>query len=340
MNVPRVQYEIIYNGKDITADIKQHVKSFSYTDKAQGEADELEIILEDVEGLWKNEFYPTKGDTVSAKIFDANGTLDCGIFTVDELSAEGGEDGDTFTIKALAAYITKPLRTRSNYAHENKTLREIANTVAAKHGLKLIGKIEEVRLERCTQYNETDLSFLKRLAFEFGYTFSIRAEQLIFASIYEIEDREAALTINRSEVISYSIQDKTNTTYQSATVKHHNPKTKKLHLYTYDETRPAYNGVKSDTLQLTVKAENQQQAMLKARAALYNKNSLQQEGTISMPGNIYAIAGNAIEFIGAGRASGRYYIHSSTHTVDPDGGYLTGTDIKRIGLVLKSKEKA
>jgi phage protein D len=339
MNVPQVQYEIIYNGKDITADIKPHVKKFTYTDKAQGEADEIEIVLEDVDGLWKNEWYPLKGDTVSAKIIDVNGTLDCGVFTVDELTSEGSEDGDTFTIKGVAAHVTKPLRTRNNFAHENKTLREIANTIAAKHGLKLTGTIEEIRLERLTQYNETDLSFLKRLAWEFGYTFSVRADQLIFTSVYEIEDREAALEINRNEIISFSIADKTNTTFKSATVKHHSPKRKKLFTYTYNETRPAFNGVRSDSLQLTVKAENQQQAMLKARAALYNANSLQQEGTVSMPGNIYAIAGNAAEFVGAGRCSGRYYIHGSTHTVDPDGGYTTDIEIKRIDLVLKSREK-
>lgn len=340
MNVPKVKYEIVYNGKNITENILRFVKAFTYTDKSQGEADEIEIILEDSEGLWSNDWYPVKGDTVTARIITINGVLECGTFTVDELSGSGGNDGSAFTLKAIAAAITKKLRTKNSYAHENKTLKSIASTIAAKHELKVVGKIDNVIIERITQYNETDLNFLRRLANDYGYTFSIRDSQMIFTNIYEIEDRQAALTINRNEIISYSISDKTNKTYHSATVMHHNKKKKKVFTYTYQENRPAYNGVNSDTLQLKIRAENQQQAMLKAKAALYNKNSLQQEGTIEMPGNIYAIAGNACEFIGVGRFSGRYYIHGSTHSVSPDNGYMTSLQIKRIGLVLKSKEKS
>jgi len=106
MNVPKVLYEVVYNGKNITQDILPHVISFSYSDKSQGEADELEITLEDSEKIWQNEWYPTKGDTVSSKIIDINGTLDCGTFTVDEITGNGSIEGDTFTIKALAVYNT------------------------------------------------------------------------------------------------------------------------------------------------------------------------------------------------------------------------------------------
>lgn len=340
MNVPIVRYDLIYNGKNITQSILQYVLSFTYTDKAQGEADELEISMEDVDGLWKNEWYPSKGDKVTARIITINGTLECGTFTVDELSGSGNSEGDMFTLKAIAAPITKALRTKNSYAHENKTLKAIANTIAAKHGLKVVGKIDNIIIDRVTQYRETDLNFLRRLASDYGFTFSIRDSQMIFTNIYEIEDRTAALTISKNELTAWQVSDKTNKTYQKATVAHHNPKKKKVFTYTYQENRPAYNGVTSETLHLKVRASNQQQAMLKAKAALYNHNSLQQEGTLEMPGNIYAIAGNACEVDGIGRFSGKYYIHGSTHTVTKDGGYTSNLQIKRIGLVLKSKEKS
>jgi phage protein D len=340
MNVHKVKYEIVYNGKNITGDILPHVISFSYTDKSHGEADEISIVLEDKDNLWKSDWYPTKGDTVTARILHPlQGTLECGTFTVDEISGEGSESGDTFTIKAISAGINKKLRTKKSYAHENKTLREIANHVAGQHGLKVEGTIADVRITRVTQYRKSDLSFLRKLAGEYGYTFSIRDQRLIFTSIFELEKKAAALTIHRTELLSWSITDKTSNTYKGATVSYHNPRSKKVVKHTTQESEEAYKGAKVDTLELRVKAENPQQAEIKSRVALYRANSLQQEGNISLPGNVYAVAGVNCEVDGIGMFSGLYYLDSSTHSVDASQEYTTDGAIKRVGLVAKTKQK-
>lgn len=339
MNSPLVKYEVVYNGKNITGDILPYLISFNYVDKTQGEADELELTLEDSEKLWQNEWFPVKGDTISAKIIDQENVLNCGVFTVDEITGDGSSEGDTFKIKGIAAGINKKVRTKKSYAHESKSLREIANTVAAKHGFTVEGVIKEVRIDRVTQYRETDLNFLKRISFEYGYTFSIRDTKLIFTNVFDLEKRNAALVIHRSEISSYSINDKTSGTFKDAKVSYHNPKQKKVVSFETKETEEAYQGAKPDTLHLKVKAENQQQAELKSRVALYRANSLQQEGTIEMPGNVLAIAGNNCEVQGIGVFSGLYFIDTSTHNVDKEGGYKTGINIKRVGLVDKSKQK-
>jgi phage protein D len=339
MNVPKVNYEIVYNGKNITGDILPHVLNFSYTDKSKGEADEIQIVMEDTAGLWANAWYPQKGDTVSARIIDINGTLDCGTFTVDEITGEGSGSGDTFTIKAIAASINKKIRTKRSYAHESKSLREIANSIAAKNGLTLQGSIKDVRISRITQYRESDLSFLQRLSFEYGYTFTIRDKKLIFTNIFELESKAAALNIHRNEVISFSITDKTANTFKSARVSYHNPKKKKVFTHTANETAEAYQGAKVDSLEIRIRAENQQQAEIKSQVALYRANSMQQEGTIEMPGNIYAVAGNNCTFEGVGMFSGTFYLDSTTHNVAKDGGYASSLTIKRIGLIEKKKHK-
>lgn len=340
MNVPKVNYEILYNGKNITGDILPYVISLSYTDKSKDESDELEIILEDKDGLWKAEWFPTTGDTIEARIFDLNGTLECGRFIVDELAGEGSESGDTFAIRGLAVSINKALRTKTNYAHENKTLRELANYVAAKHGLTVEGKIDEIRIARVTQYLQSDLSFLRRLAGDYGYTFSIRDSRLTFTSVFELEKKDAAFAIHRTEMIDYSITGKTANTYKSAKLSYHNPRQKKLIEHTAQESEQAYQGAKVDTLEVKARAENQQQAEIKSRVALYRANSLQQEGTVNMPGNIYAVAGNNCTLEGIGAFSGLYYLDSTTHSVDADSGYTTALSVKRVGLVGKSKQKS
>jgi phage protein D len=340
MNVQPVKYEILYNGKNITGDIIQYVISLTYTDNSQGKADEMEIVLEDVANLWKNEWYPTKGDTITARIIHPEqGTLECGTFDIDEITGDAGDAGDTFTIKGIAAGIKKTIRTKKSYAHENKSLREIANHVASFHGLKLVGKIADVRIARVTQWQETDLKFLRRIAGDYGYTFSIRDKQLIFTSVFDLEKKEASFTLNRTEITSWSITDKTSNTYQAARVSFHHPRKKKTISHTTQEKDETHSSVKSDTLEIKVKAENEQQAEIKSRVALYRANSLQQEGSVSIPGNIYAVAGNNCELNGIGMFSGLYYLDSTTHTVDASGGYTSEISVKRVGLVGKAKQK-
>ena len=47
MEARRILTIIKYNNKDISADISKYLKSISYTDNLSGEADDLQITLED-----------------------------------------------------------------------------------------------------------------------------------------------------------------------------------------------------------------------------------------------------------------------------------------------------
>lgn len=340
MNAPKTTYEIIYNGKNITQSILPYVVSLTYTDKSRGEADEIELLLEDSQRLWQNEWFPQHGDTITAKIFHLDETLECGEFTVDDISGRGSKDeGDTFTIKGIAAGVNKNIRTKQTTAHESKTLREIVNTIASKNGYTVVGKIDNVSLGRETQYRTTDLKFLNRLALEYGYTFSIRGKQLVFTNIFELEGKAAAVIIPRSEITSWDINDKTANTYKGAKVSYHNPKKKSVVSYEVNETSDKNKTVKNDKLEIRVRAENKQQAEIKTKVALYRANSLQQEGTLETPGNTKYIAGIVGEVQGLGMFSGNFYFESSAHAVDKDGGYKTSIAVKRIGLLQKAKQK-
>ena len=130
-------YKVILNKKDISANISADLISLDYTDEVAGQSDELSITLQDSKGLWKYEWYPEKGDELQAYITVNGKTLDCGIFEIDEVEASGSKDaGDVVIIKALAAGIKDSVRTVKSYAHENKTLREVAATTANKYGFK------------------------------------------------------------------------------------------------------------------------------------------------------------------------------------------------------------
>jgi uncharacterized protein len=341
--VPKGTYKIVYEGKDITADIVGSVIDFTYEDKEAKASDTIELRVDDTDAKWRNAWYPKKGDKITASIGKGETLVECGTFKVDEIELDGPPD--TVTIRAIAATFTTKMRTKKSKAHEKQTLKQIAQSVAADNGLTLQGEVENIKIERVTQNDETDLNFLRRIADDYGYAFSIRDTKLIFTSIYKLEDGKAVRTIDRTELSRYQLRDKSTKTYKSAKVSYHNPVENKVVTY---ETEKATNkdGVSyntigaADTLVIKSKVENKQQAEAKAKAALYKANSKQQEGTLTVPGDPLLLAGNNFELTGMGEMSGKFHIETSVHRVSRYGGYTTALTVKRVKASDKKQNKS
>ena len=115
MTVSLPKFTVLYNNKNITTDIAKYMLSITYSDKTSGESDEIEIELDDTDGLWQNSWYPEKGAKLTLTIEE----LKCGVFEIDEIEIKGPPD--TVSIRAMATGITNSLRTKKSDAHENKT---------------------------------------------------------------------------------------------------------------------------------------------------------------------------------------------------------------------------
>lgn len=338
-------FKLLYNTRDITNDIGKNLISLSYTDNDSKHSDEIDINLEDTEELWRNSWYPGKGDTIQLSIgYDDDDILiDCGTFEIDEINISGPPD--TISIKAVAAGIKKALRTHNSKSYESQTLKQIAKYVADKNGLTLIGTIGNIKFDRQTQYRETDLAFLKRVSEEYGYIFSIRDKKLIFTSVFDIENGKVVVEIDRTDLKSYSLKDKALGTYQQANVKYHNPVDKTVNSSNVktlsNKDNVTYKQIATnDSLEIRTKAESPAQAELKAKAALHYKNSKQQEGNIITQGNPILVAGNNFLLTGLGLLSGKYYISKSVHTIQKGDGYDTSIEIKRIQVTTDSKKSS
>ncbi len=332
--------KLTYNGKDISADITPHLVELNYTDNVSGMADDLDITLEDADGKWLNEWYPQKGAVLTLEM----GSYDKKVirpnnFELDEITASGSKNGgDVVTIKALSAGIVKPLNTKRSYAHENKTLGEIVRTIAAKYGLTVVGTIENIVIGRVTQHREKDLTFLARLADEYGYAFSVKGNKLSFIKLTSLEAAGRVAVIDKTDVVNYRFRDKSHSVYNRASVKSHNPNKNKTVKAEYKVTQQANNDglqfsylEKADSaLEVRGKTENEAQANVKAEAALHKVNSLQQTGYIDLPGNTLLLAGVNVELTGFGACSGIWNILKSSHSMDKSGGYITSLELKRI----------
>jgi phage protein D len=317
-------FKVEYENKDITASIAPNVLSVNYTDFEHGQSDEVEIQLEDKDHLWKSSWYPTKGDSIKLSLgYAGEKLLNCGSFEIDEMEFILQKDSaDNITLKALAANIKKALRQNNSVAYENKTLLQIAQEIANKHNLKLVGKVRDIKIKRITQNNKRDLEFLKILAEEYGYIFKVSDNKLTFYEIAKLKDQPHILFISRQDIISYSLRDKTHDQYNSCRVVYLDPKKK-------DTVSASINGTstKADVLKLHKRCENKEQAILKANAAL-NKNS-ELEGTITVIGNPHIVAGLNIQLNGLYKLNGKYHIKSVKHIIDKNTGYRTELEVEK-----------
>ena len=95
-----------------------------------------------------------EGDMLMLKLgYQGEALLDCRSFSIDEI--ELGAPPDTVSIRGVATSVNSALRTASSEGYEETTLDAIASRIAQKHGLKLVGQIEPITIDRVTQYAET-----------------------------------------------------------------------------------------------------------------------------------------------------------------------------------------
>lgn len=351
MQIKKPIFQIKYSGKNITADVSKYVISVTYSDAEEDQSDEVVLTMEDSEANWRDEWYPTKGDTLELEIgYEGEQLTPCGKFVIDELETTwSGTGGDIIQIKALAAGINKKLRTKRSVAHEKQTLKQIAEKVASANGLTVKGDIPNVSFNRVTQDQETDVAFLRRVSREYGCMFSVRDNALCFTSIFEIEKGKVVRTIDRTETTAGRVVDKSVQTYKKAVVKYADPETGKVVSAEATAGGTADGGSKiggdkdaitaDDALEIRTKAENEQQARLKAQSALHRANSREQEGSLTVYGEPLFVAGNNFELTGCGKVSGKCHITKTTHKIDRNGGYTTDIEFYRLKDVQKPEQR-
>ena len=69
----RVSALIKYDNKDISADLMPYVKNISYRDAMSGQADDLQLTLEDRQGLWQSAWMPELGATLDVRLLPKTG---------------------------------------------------------------------------------------------------------------------------------------------------------------------------------------------------------------------------------------------------------------------------
>lgn len=355
MRARRAWLKLLYDSADISADVAPFLRSATFTDNFNS-ADDLQITLADAEGLWRGDWFPAKGARLTATIFvsDWNAPGDaarlyCGVFFVDEVTAQGPEA--TVTVKARSVMVTdangpgagiqKQLKTR---AWENTTLKTIAAQIAVEAGLKLHFQLsEDISYGRRDQLERSDLGFLEWLGDEGGFCVKVSGEKLIVCSRGDLEAGAPVGTVQRrgprkktafktlsgatgmSEVSSWSFSSSAGTQYKNCTVSWYDAAKKA----TYRATASTDAVDSGQSLTLSERAESPADAQRIAAARLKRANLSAVRGTLTMMGDVRMAAGVNITVEGFGVFDGRFFIDSAVHSVDGGGGYKTTIQVHR-----------
>ena len=322
------QWQILYNGVDITQKFLESFKEIRYDEVIGGETCQLKIYFSDWNYSMQNG-PPSKGDFVEVSIgYKGQALTSCGTFEIDEFELQGPPE--IFIIKCVEAGITGDLRTLNDYAYENTSLTGIASQVAGRHGWTPVTDAvsPDVHYDRITQNHESDLAFLKRIAGQHNYEFQIRNNQLIFYNRLTLENQPPSGTVDKlsNNVKLFRLHDQTlrHRAYKKAKVTYLDPNTKNL----LSSEATNINIPTGDLINSTERVENSQQATAKAQSYLHEHNMLSQVGEITLVGTMQYRAGTTVALKNFGVFDNYIYIVDKARHIMNRMGYLTRLELR------------
>lgn len=333
-NARRVTPTILYDNKDISADLKPYIKSISYTDNMTGQADDLQISLADIDHLWSGTWMPELGAKLTVSWLLQNWpdeapaeTFTAGVFEVDDITCTFGPS--QADIKAVSIPDDSTLRgVEHTRSWEKATLKKVAKDIADGAKIELAYEPDyEINYDRVEQSDESDLAFLGKLCRDAGLALKVYSGKLVIfdEAVYEQADPIAAISRTDTELstgikFSHKLRD----TYKACHVKYQNSKTKQLIEYTY--TAPDKQGGK--TLQVKEEVANIAEAERLAKKRLREKNCDEVTASFSCMGNTKLVASAVVNVAGFGAFDGHYLITRVQHDVSASG-YRCSVDLRR-----------
>jgi len=163
---PCPDWRVTLDGQDLTSKLRPRLKQLRLTDKRDGEADELEIVLDDSDGRLA---LPKPDQVLHVQLGWLQGTgvtvglVDKGSYKVDEVGHSGPPA--EVTLRARSADFAAPIGNRREFSWHHTTLGAIVADLAARNGLKAscAPSLASIAVTVAAQSRESDLAFLRRL---------------------------------------------------------------------------------------------------------------------------------------------------------------------------------
>lgn len=326
----RTELNVTYNNTRLTDELGHDLLDWTYTDNLSGEIDDLQLVLQDADVHWLNDWFPSKGSLIEAEIAKTH-WADCvvktklGKFEVDELIGDGPPTN--MTIKALAVPESNSIRGEyKSKAWENATLKQVVQDIAKANRLKLFWETtENPKKDRYEQESETDLAFLHRLCKDEGLCLKLSNSAIVVLDEADYEAKPVVDTILRVsketstiQVLHWRFNTTLTGTYKACRVQSHDAGKKKTIKATFTPPKAPKVG-RILVVKEEVKSVAEAQKLAKKRLREANKDATTIQ--LVVISEMHIDAGMTFDVIGFGRLNGKYIVtrvqhHKSKITLD------------------------
>jgi phage protein D len=340
---------VIFAGVDITAEISPFITSIDYTDNEADETDDLQIKLQDRDGIWLHWWLNAavqsassgsgnvKGLIISAIIIRRNwhgdgqaAAIGTGAFELDNVKASGPPA--TITIKATSLpYGSATRQQLKTQGWEGYNLQGIASEIAGRAGMEVMYlSSNNPTYDRVEQFRTADIVFLTKLCHNAGISLKVMNNTIILFDQAEFECMPCIATISRGDgsYTKYNLSTgQADTQYSSCRVSYNNPQTGEyIESIAYADDAES-SGENNQQLEITTRVTSIGEAQAIAEKQLRLHNKFERTATFTMLGNPYMVAGSTVMLFGFGMWDGPYIIKKSKHTVN-GSGYTTTVELR------------
>lgn len=311
MFLPRQAFlSVEYNDNDMTADIKNDVESFTFTDSGSDSSDSLSIKVNASNEKWKNGWMPDIAAKLHPKLCTKNwivqgdsAELDCGVLVVDDLGFTGCPD--VLTIGAVARPSDTGFHERNReQVWKNTSIQRIASTIAERNSLQCSMDAEDVDIA-IKEQDDNDSAFLKSLCETYGLILKVYMGKIWIFDREKYKQKDAVRTFTPADIVpgSFSWNTTLAGTYTGG-------------VFTYTNQRKKVNinvtvGSGDRMLKLNQYASSEADAKRQLEAAIAMKNHSNTTVSFKTMGDLNIHATQCVNIQGYGKMDGKYYLDNA-----------------------------
>lgn len=170
-------FDLTVGGKQLFT-VNDRLISITMTDNRGFEADAIELTIDDSDGKIE---LPPRGTEISVALgWQGEALIHKGIFTVDEISHTGPPD--QITVTARSADFRQDFNVKREYSWHDIKVPDVVSAIAGRYNLKpaVSKQLMHIEIDHADQTNESDISFLTRMAEMLGAVATIKNGSLLF----------------------------------------------------------------------------------------------------------------------------------------------------------------
>jgi len=294
-----VDYFILnINGAIVPSDM---VSSISFRDEAGAYSDRLDISLK------PNYPRPLTQDKITLMLVNIHGTMNCGVFYVQSVTRN---NNFSLVVGATGVEFNESQKEKISKNYKDTNLKNIVSIISKRLDKKLNYKAPNYYINSLNRTDETDISFLERIAKEHDVLFSIKNDVLYFVS--KTDESIPIFKVDINQASSSSIKHSKKTKYNSAKAKFWDKRAGKEQEVMVGKGKPI--------LEVRGAFTTKDEAKIKAKAKLDKAQRGQVTGHVEIRGQeLYA--GTRLELYNTYQEEDNdmYYIESVNHTFTSAG---------------------